>query len=431
MSQDIEKKRKRDSQAEKPRKKRQPDPSPLISIRHVPKSQQPGLLVASGPGIVVPETLQFQAYRKLGESNGAHDDVLLRSSEHPKLNLTARERDDGAPEDQMKHYVGMLDTESNELQLVEVRHVSMRRTIKAEDSRARVEEEEQESTRRDLGMEFGNKKTKKAIEQSAGNRIMSSNDQPKKKTSVARAILGMIGDNVEDAPTAESLQADTEASRPRPKYNAAAKTPQEVYTTDGVIGEDMMVILKVKPWKDAVDDDEAVEVPSRYASKRIEPLSKDDNIPKLKVIKYIVVLLKFHRQCTVRGKPAKQLPKRGELVKALEERDDVVSKLIERFTSSAKVTKWHVDLIRTTLAALTLIVDDCDTDTHDLREDLGLTATEMNKYFAEVAAKVKPPTEGERERLGLKKQEASVHGIAKLKLPLVFPKPRAVPSNRR
>lgn len=37
------------------------------------------------------------------------------------------------------------------------------------------------------------------------------------------------------------------------------------------------------------------------------------------------------------------------------------------------MSKWHVDNLITHLCALSLIVDNFTTDTHDLREDLGLT----------------------------------------------------------
>jgi len=39
---------------------------------------------------------------------------------------------------------------------------------------------------------------------------------------------------------------------------------------------------------------------------------------------------------------------------------------------ASELSKWHVDNLMTHLAALSLIVDEYQTDTYDLREDLGL-----------------------------------------------------------
>jgi len=49
----------------------------------------------------------------------------------------------------------------------------------------------------------------------------------------------------------------------------------------------------------------------------------------------------------------------------------------DKLISPSEMTKWHVDNLMTHLAALSLIVDDYQTDTHDLREDLGLKPAQL------------------------------------------------------
>lgn len=55
----------------------------------------------------------------------------------------------------------------------------------------------------------------------------------------------------------------------------------------------------------------------------------------------------------------------------------------------------------------------------------------MTQYFHEIGCKVAPPTEGERAKLKIDASEKSAHRIAKLKLPLEFPKTRTPASNKR
>jgi DNA-directed RNA polymerase I subunit RPA49 len=61
---------------------------------------------------------------------------------------------------------------------------------------------------------------------------------------------------------------------------------------------------------------------------------------------------------------------------------------------------------------------------HDIREDLRLDNRQMALYFNELGATIGNPTETERmgKLGGIKKSEASNHKMARLKLPLEFPR---------
>ena len=63
-------------------------------------------------------------------------------------------------------------------------------------------------------------------------------------------------------------------------------------------------------------------------------------------------------------------------------------------------------------------------DTHDIREDLKLEGTGVQKYFKELGCTVDLPNDTERGKLKITKAEATSHRHARLKLPLVFPKMR-------
>ena len=55
----------------------------------------------------------------------------------------------------------------------------------------------------------------------------------------------------------------------------------------------------------------------------------------------------------------------------------------------------------------------------------------IKQYFAELGCKVAAPTESDLAKLKITKGESKSHFMAKLKLPLVFPKVRTGPSKKR
>lgn len=95
------------------------------------------------------------------------------------------------------------------------------------------------------------------------------------------------------------------------------------------------------------------------------------------------------------------------------------------------MTKWHVDNLLTHAAALALVVDNFETDVHDLREDLRLDNKQIAQYFHEIGCRVGAPTEAERQKMKITKAEAASHRMARLRLPLDFPRQRNIPLKRR
>ena len=53
------------------------------------------------------------------------------------------------------------------------------------------------------------------------------------------------------------------------------------------------------------------------------------------------------------------------------------------------------------------------------------------QYFKELGCRVNPPSEAERLKMKVTKAEAISHKLAKLKLPLEFPKARVVVASKR
>lgn len=289
-------------------------------------------------------------------------------------------------------------------------------------------------------MTFGTKKAKKAIAAISENAITplksrgTSPDSLKKaikKHPTALAVLESMAISAENAPTKQSMQAAIDDAKLGPKINPAAEIPADVYPRSSIVGDDVLMECKVKPWVDAIEAGEEVHMAYRFTAHRLKAIVKKDDIVKLKVMKYMLLLMEF--LFTLKGLRGggRKLPPKDVLKTKLNISDALLNTVKKRFTDGHEMTKRHVDNLITHLAVLSLIVDDFESDTFDLREDLGLKPMEMRKYFQEIGAKLLAPTERERTKMNISKPEASTHVIARLTLPLQFPKLRQFSNVRR
>jgi DNA-directed RNA polymerase I subunit RPA49 len=86
------------------------------------------------------------------------------------------------------------------------------------------------------------------------------------------------------------------------------------------------------------------------------------------------------------------------------------------------MNQWEIDNLITHLCAMSLFIDGYETDTTDLRNDLQLEVNKICQYFKELGCRIASMGEKERNVAGLSKAEAKVRRIAKLQLPLDFPR---------
>jgi DNA-directed RNA polymerase I subunit RPA49 len=80
---------------------------------------------------------------------------------------------------------------------------------------------------------------------------------------------------------------------------------------------------------------------------------------------------------------------------------------------------------------MSLFIDSYNTDTEDLRNDLRLERPKVGAYFQELGCVVESPNEIEKNKIKLKNQDHRGHRIARLRIPLEFPKPRIGSAKRR
>ncbi len=66
----------------------------------------------------------------------ATKELILHSSEHPKLDYTAREEDAGGVDSLLKHYVGVYDPETGKMEIIEARKMVVRGSVRAHQATA-------------------------------------------------------------------------------------------------------------------------------------------------------------------------------------------------------------------------------------------------------------------------------------------------------
>ena len=243
------------------------------------------------------------------------------------------------------------------------------------------------------------------------------------------------------------MQAEADNAKPRPKANLQAETPAEVYSIEELVGgKEVMRMVGVKDWVDTVESESEILVKSRFVAQRVEAVVRSGNVRKMKGLRYLLLLIEWYLALkpargssgggAASGKnPSRSIPKEPELSEKLPGwSQSLLATLSARFSPSHAppgiLNAASITLLLTTIFALTLCIDDQTTDTIDIREDLRLEPRQVNAQFSELGARTGPLTETERTRMGVGKAEAKMHVIAKLRLPLQWPKLRIAASAR-
>ena len=289
--------------------------------------------------------------------------------------------------------------------------------------------------RQNLALSFGTKKSRKAIESLTQNAITSAPNEAStpnadgspskpKPTATPSALLAALPTST---PSAQLATAITE-NKPIPTPNLAATTPQEVYTPESLIGADIFPAINFREWRESVKNNEAITTTSRFVSSRVAKLAKIGDADLLRALRYLFLLLNFNNAL----KPAsngsglsKRLPSPQDLRTACAPGPGLASPVLEsvkrRFCTGVGLSRQQVDLLQSHILALALVIDNCETDMHDLRDDLRTDNLRMVTLAKELGARVGAVTEKERTRMGWTKAEAGDRKVARLRLPLEFP----------
>ena len=403
---------------------------------------------ASTPGLIFPKSFPLKAYTKPRRSSQkkargaiATTELLLHSNAHPKLDYTAREEEAAGTNALLKHYVGVYDPETGRLEVMEARKMVVRGVVRthqatAEDEVSGVSDHTSESgemiltgwsqslweQRNTLGQAFGTKKAKKAIASITENAISTRGGEPAKMDAAAQAMIGAMAKDAEAMASKDQLNAEADASKPRPKANLSAETIEEVYTIDSLIGVDILKAVPVLDWQQAIKAKKEIVVKSQYIANRIQKASTSPE--KLRILRYLLLLIELHLTSRPgRFGNSKIVPKRDEMKKIAGGLPEAVIEHVRRgFSDNGIMSKYQLDLLVTHICALACLVDNYTVDLYDLQVDLRQDTKGMTQYYREIGAKVSALPETVRKELGLDKATAAQRKIAKLKLPLDFPR---------
>ena len=329
-----------------------------IRITHFPPKGQQGPVLLHSSGIKLVENISFQAFHK---DDPKKPEILLHSSDHPHLNYTAREQLDGSTDDNLEHYIGVYDTGMKHLSLMQATKMSATRSFRAEDAEMQALRAQSNSTssptankasrRSDLGLEFGNKKMKKNISTRQQNTIDTepgrSENTAESRAAVSSsiaanpsqsAILNSVAVSSQGAPTRADIQADADAAKPRPLHNPSASTFEHAYNIVDIVGEDILQKVKVRPWVDAIEAGEDVQTSSMFVSHRIKDIISDHEIRKLKITKYILVLIELWRASKPGRDGGRKLEKRGTVLQKMTQQgvdEPLAVQIKDRFCTGA------------------------------------------------------------------------------------------------
>ncbi|OJI98983.1 hypothetical protein ASPVEDRAFT_50551 [Aspergillus versicolor CBS 583.65] len=485
----AEKKRKRASDRhERPTKKPALDLQslpPLKSSLTKDDSELAPVLINT-PGVTKQPNVRLNPYLRTrshavdGHSAGndgiATTELLLQSSEHPKLDFTGREANDDA-DSQLKHYVAVVDPVSKTWEFVEARRLTLRGAVRrapsAEEEQDESEDEEMRTMREqktDLTYTFGTKKSRKATESMAENAQLSNAPEGAATAAESALLQSMPADAARDiAAKSAAVQAEIQASKPLPPANLDAKHPSEVYPIENLVpnGNATLRQLPIKDWQDTISSGLEVITSSRYVANRIYDVVESGNTTHLQILRFVLVLIELTRALGS-GKPGrgpKRLPSRDDLRQLLsggsknanddpspQIPDPVIDAIRRKFApGGSTLSKNDITLLKTTICALTLHIppqpvkdgiptpnggntpNELATDPSDLRDDLQCENADIQQYFRELGCRVDKPRETEFAKWDVRggKAQAATMRIARLKLPVEFPKVSRAGGRRR
>lgn len=443
MGETSSKKRKRDGEpSSKPGKRVVLDvPPPTAAVSSVLQAKNCPPVIARAPGIEMPKKLLFHSYQPRDEprpkkqsKHAAAKELLLHSTAHRSLDLTAREEEPRGSGLLVKHYVGIYDPRTGRLEVIEAKKMVVRGQVRAKQAPSSSADNTVKQSiadrRTDLGETFGTKKAKKAIREKVLNAISPQkkprDNMPTKVDSASRAMLESVGAITSQMATQEELQATVDEAKPVPRANTAAKDIQDVYDPEAIIGADILNLVPIREWQEKARHGEGIQIQSQFVAARVNAIATNDEaVTRLRVLRYLGFVVVFYLS-TKRGnkRGTRRLPSREELRENLTPAPEAVIENIRRkFSDGGVMRKFHVDLLKTHCCVFACIVDNFEVDTQNLSADLRLDAKEMNQYFHEIGARVKQVTNN--------KADGQTVNVARLALPLNLPKQRRIASWRK
>ncbi|KIW09558.1 uncharacterized protein PV09_00431 [Verruconis gallopava] len=441
--QEKSKKRKRQNEAQGGSSKKAATGAQLryasVKVKHVtPEENALGPIVAATPGISAPEGITFTPWRRTVVSKSTEKkrrQILLQSSQHGRLDFIAQEEQSGGPQGNMRHYIGVFDPSAGEFTITECHKVTLRSTLRQTqeelDDAEHRERQTYASMRITLGQEFGTKKAKKVIADQTVNAIAQSRpgETAPPVDAAQLAMLDTLNVKTDGMMTAEEREVESNKAKPRPDPNMEATKPKDAYPVTSLVSEDDLSLVQVRDWQASAKEGKNMKLPMRYVARRLQKVASSKDTNNLKLLKYLNIMLVWFMALDS-NRSGKRIPQREKLKEKVDAPGAILESLRKKFSDGREMTKWHVDKFILHTCAIALHIDNFELDTIDLQEDLRLNPSTMQQYFQELGCRVSAPTAAQRDMWKINSKEAAAHRVAKLRLPLEFPKPRTGRSGR-
>jgi DNA-directed RNA polymerase I subunit RPA49 len=406
---------------------------------------------ASTTGIRVPKTLNFQSFVK---RDGREQELLLHSSNHSMIDYTATEDADPAAK-YLKHYVAVYDPASGQLQVTEAKKMTVRSSVRVaqpvqiEDDSPITKIATNYSSRAALTYAFGTKKSKKAVQSVAENRLLSQGaDTP--NSPISNAIFSSMPAREPTDQPADSPTTAIQGNKPLPVPDLVTNDIVQFYPLSSLVypapAAETLGKMPLGEWKDSIENKKPIMSSSRFVAVNSTHVLKavkanpdnGDVIQTAQMLRYMLVLIELARNVS-KLRSEKRLPPPDKWMTWFSGSipQPLLTKIMDNFCPNGMgPSKFNMILLRTTILALALHIPPPSgnvgpgilaTQPYDIQADLNLQAEEVRRLYRELGCKWEPATEAELERWGyLKLKKPKEMGqaprFAKLKFPVEFPK---------
>ena len=361
-----------------------------------------------------------------------------------------------------KHYIAVFDPTTGKLDVTEAKKMIVRPQVRQFQTEQDSDDEEESAptvktpSRAALTEAFGTKKSKRAIQSIAENRLLArggDGDDP-----LSQAILSTLAGEEDEELDSSAL---SRSNKPLPPANTSAENIEDAYPLSTLVVprpyKETLSKISLSYWKERISAGKPVKSPFRFVTNRINWILKahvsspvhPTNLRHLQVLRYIELLLHFYKYISTLPAqrpildPSKWPEKTLATLTSLSEQEDLLPRLISHFFPEKKRTQHALTLFRSSVLALTLHVPPPSfdagnkiliTEPTDISLDLALDQKDTSMLFRELGCKMEPATESELSRWGLSKMTQKLVGadgkeftppkpkFAKLRLPLQFPK---------
>lgn len=209
----------------------------------------------------------------------------------------------------MNHYIGIFDSEHQQLQLIPAKLLIARSVLRPDAGEEAAMVEAAPATgyaaRNNLGLAFGTKKSQKAIKNLTENAITTIKDSPsktrvdedgsqklKRLDDMSEAVLSSMAEPTASMPSREEMQAQIDEAKPIPHPHLDASNASEVYpVADMVGGEDVLRKMQVKDWIDTLNSGGDVPTQVFFVSQRLAKTAQRGDVLKMRILKYLCLLV--------------------------------------------------------------------------------------------------------------------------------------------